>query len=666
MWSTWTVRIKDIETSIGIDLLSNLPDPIERALEEKGRYTGSSDANFFPLPTSVLVPLLAGTDSGEANNFSSIGQYGIGENRSFNTIIFDPIGKFDPRLTQIDIGQVSTLKQWSDTQDSSIQSSSSEVGINQWAFSQIGKAEIGTDQDGFNQNALRYDGVTEVSSTQVSRFQQSTPQISSTQISSAQIGPIQFSPKEDSTTQIDTRQLGIIQPSRVKIDIGEISLPSRITLQQLLSSHNPNLQNTTVPTWTEFLQSPTPFNLKIEIADLPTGQLAEATITGYNTFGRPNSGTLTLDINGNGVGWFIDTTPEDNSEFTTQLADTAYKATADSAAYGKYDLLTTILHELGHLNGIIRGNSAFDFHVRNINGIPTFVDGNITAQLTPDGSHLNSTLYPYDLMNTSLKTGVRKLPSTLNLAMINAINTGVESWKSGISGTITAPLTAGALIAINNGDFTTPDSWNTAGATNIINGTATLTEQSQKLASLTQAFIIPTGAKTLQFTIKDKHLIPGDTTKTANDAFEVALLDTLTYSWNFGDNTNSITGQNVNHTFVDNGNYNVTLTVTDKDGAVTTQTVVTKVDNVAPTIVSIVKPATINEGQSVAFSGTASDPGILDTLTYSWNFGDTTPAVTGQSVNQIFADNGNYNVVLTVTDKDGGVTTQTVVAKVVT
>jgi len=539
-------------------------------------------------------------------------------------------------------------------------------GTSQASPAQVRATQIGIIQNGISESRLSNIRPTQISFTQIGTIETGLEQVAITQVSPSQVSTFQNNLIESSFTQINADQSSKAQVFIRQINSSEIPLPSIITLQQLLTSHNPNLQNTTVPTWTEFLKSPTPFNLKIEVIDLPIGQLASATINGYDTNNRPNSGTLTLDINGNGSGWFIDTTPFDNSEFTTQLADTAYKATPDSAAYGKYDLLTTILHELGHLNGIIRGNSAFDSYVRNINGIPTFVDGNITAQLTPDGSHLNSTLYPYDLMNTSLKTGVRKLPSTLNLAMINAINTGVESWKSGISGTITAPLTAGALIAINNGDFTTPDSWNTAGATNIINGTATLTEQSQKLASLTQAFIIPTGAKTLQFTIKDKHLIPGDTTKTANDAFEVALLDTLTYSWNFGDNTNSITGQNVNHTFVDNGNYNVTLTVTDKDGAVTTQTVVTKVDNVAPTIVSIVKPATINEGQSVAFSGTASDPGILDTLTYSWNFGDTTPAVTGQSINQIFADNGNYNVVLTVTDKDGGVTTQTVVAKVVT
>jgi hypothetical protein len=131
-------------------------------------------------------------------------------------------------------------------------------------------------------------------------------------------------------------------------------------------------------------------------------------------------------------------------------------------------------------------------------------------------------------MNTSLKPGVRKLPSALDLAILNTIWSNKPTTSQQLS--TTANLTAGALIGITNGDFTTPTTWNTAGATNIINGTATLTEQSQKLSELTQAFIIPTGAKTLQFTIKDNHLITGDTTKTANDAFEVALLDTNTFN----------------------------------------------------------------------------------------------------------------------------------------
>jgi hypothetical protein len=85
--------------------------------------------------------------------------------------------------------------------------------------------------------------------------------------------------------------------------------------------HDSNLQNTTVPTWLEFLQGTTPFNLNIEITDLPTGQLAEATIAGFDSTGRPNSGTLYLDIDANGLGWYIDPTPWNNSEYSQTLTD---------------------------------------------------------------------------------------------------------------------------------------------------------------------------------------------------------------------------------------------------------------------------------------------------------------------------------------------------------
>jgi hypothetical protein len=256
----------------------------------------------------------------------------------------------------------------------------------------------------------------------------------------------------------------------------------------------------------------------------PTGHLAEGSITSYNPNGTPKTATITIDDDANGVGWFIDTTPGDNSEFTG--TDTYLQATPNSPASGKYDILTTILHEMGHTLGIINGYSEFDKYVKG----RQFITETFISQLTPDGSHLDSTLYPYDLMNTSLKPGVRKLPSAMDWAIINAINSGVANGVSSVGTVNPAHLTAGALIGITNGDFTTPTTWNTAGATNIINGSATLTEQSQKLSELTQAFIIPTGAKTLQFTIKDNHLVTGDTTKTANDAFEVALLDTNTFS----------------------------------------------------------------------------------------------------------------------------------------
>jgi hypothetical protein len=51
--------------------------------------------------------------------------------------------------------------------------------------------------------------------------------------------------------------------------------------------------------------------------------------------------TIFIDADAAGYGWFVDETPEDDVEF----------ATADSEADGKMDLLTAVMHELGHVLG---------------------------------------------------------------------------------------------------------------------------------------------------------------------------------------------------------------------------------------------------------------------------------------------------------------------------
>jgi hypothetical protein len=60
--------------------------------------------------------------------------------------------------------------------------------------------------------------------------------------------------------------------------------------------------------------------------------------------------TVQIDINAAGHGWFIDTTPSDDAEFTL-LSDGTLLAESSSPAVNSMDLLTVAMHELGHVIG---------------------------------------------------------------------------------------------------------------------------------------------------------------------------------------------------------------------------------------------------------------------------------------------------------------------------
>ncbi len=108
----------------------------------------------------------------------------------------------------------------------------------------------------------------------------------------------------------------------------------------------------------------------------------------------------------------------------------------------------------------------------------------------------------------------------------------------------------------------------------------------------------------------------------------------------------------------------IDVTAQDKAGATATDSVTVTVDNVAPTVSTVlVTPTLTRVGNIVTATGGFTDPGQLDAHTGTWNWGDDTTSVaaitesngTGTaSGSHTYARAGIFVVTLTVTDDDSG------------
>jgi len=129
------------------------------------------------------------------------------------------------------------------------------------------------------------------------------------------------------------------------------------------------------------------------------------------------------------------------------------------------------------------------------------------------------------------------------------------------------------------------------------------------------------------------------------------------YFWDFGDGTNA-TGVVVEHAYVDDGIYTVTLKVTDDDGATDTTTATKTIMNRSPVAVFTESAETVYTAETITFNASNSYDPDGTIASYFWDFGDGTNN-TGIIVEHAYADDGTYTVSLTVTDDDGGTNTST-------
>ena len=134
----------------------------------------------------------------------------------------------------------------------------------------------------------------------------------------------------------------------------------------------------------------------------------------------------------------------------------------------------------------------------------------------------------------------------------------------------------------------------------------------------------------------------------------------VSYLWDFGDGTNT-TKESPGYTYAVEGEFVVTLTVTDREGARATATTiisVTEPPNEPPTASASATPLTGNAPLSVSFRGSGSDTDGSIT-SYRWTFGDG-DASSERNTAHTYRKNGNYKAVFTVTDDDGAMETVTI------
>ena len=305
------------------------------------------------------------------------------------------------------------------------------------------------------------------------------------------------------------------------------------------------------------------------------------------TTGSGVNATITLDTDAAGHGWYeggmfnlggLSLNAHFNSSLSPALSqrergfnDTSnwlptsnpneWVARAGTAAEGKMDMLSVLLHEYGHALGIEHSSNAHDYMATTLTPgmrrLPSSEDMQLMAQLAAEAREAIMAGQGYTLtINQSMANNNTDTPTPTPISPNLPINMGFgisflgllrrnSSTSSIFANAAPAQYEIAANATLTNGNFAgnNTNAWETTGKVNANNGVAVLSEVSTSQTRLNQVFVVGADDRYLSFTLSNiglegkSALTPTSSLSPTplpqgeglpSDAFEVALLNANT------------------------------------------------------------------------------------------------------------------------------------------
>jgi gliding motility-associated-like protein len=303
------------------------------------------------------------------------------------------------------------------------------------------------------------------------------------------------------------------------------------------------------------------------------------------------------------------------------------------------------------LNGVITGFTGTGQWSSSGTGTFTPSSTNLNTGYTPSGSDILSGSVTFTLASTN-NQGCNAVKDTLKISFINSPTANFSFGTACVNSPVVFNDASSGSVATQNWDFGD-------GTTSI----ATSPIHTYTLANIYTVTYTVSSANgcmdTITKTVEINSLPVADfifTNACQNlpaffqDASTISLGNNIVdWNWNFGDSGIDTINKNPVHTYTASGLYNVNLVVTSDKGCVS----------------SISKPVNVNPKPKAEFGMTNNPTLALETVVFSdfstptgsianwyWNFGDSTSA-NAQNPTHFYADQGNFNITLTIVDQNG-------------